>query len=175
MCRGQLRDVFVRRMTTNDRGVHVNGGVAIMGYSGLAAGCPGCRHHGIFHTCIYLAPLCVPFLRSTYTRANVYGERCCRLKEKKEDRQGKQRAGGKRGKEKEEKGKGEREKSVRTSLQGSSRSATYGNVIRAFRWMLSCVFALLRNHVVLPSRSTLPFLSFLSLSSSSPFPSLFLP
>lgn len=59
----------------------------------------------------------------------------------------------------------EREKSVRTSLRGFSRPATYGNVIRAFRWMLSCVFALLRNRVVLPSRSTLPSSFFFSFSS----------
>ena len=141
-----------------------------MGYSGLAAGCPGCRHHGIFHTYIYLAPLHVPpfYVLHIHVRPCTVNV-AVRLNEKKEDRQGKQRGGERekereREREREEKGKREREKSVRTSLQGSSRSATYGNVIRAFRWMLSCVFALLRNHVVLPSRSTLPFLSSLSLS-----------
>lgn len=46
------RRFCARRTNKLDRGVHVNGGVAIMGYSGLATGCPGCRHHGIHRTYI---------------------------------------------------------------------------------------------------------------------------
>lgn len=84
-------------------------------------------------------------------------------------RKGEKKRGGRKGwrgggrsaeREKERKNERGRGKDVRTSLRGFSRPATYGNVIRAFRWMLSCVFALLRNHVVLPSRSTLPSSSF---------------
>ena len=79
----------------------MNGGVAIMGYSGLAAGCPGCRHHGIFHTYIYLAPLHVPpfYVLHIHVRPCTVNV-AVRLNEKKEDRQGKQR-GGEREKERE--------------------------------------------------------------------------
>lgn len=53
---------------------------------------------------------------------------------------------------------------MRTSLRGFSRPATYGNVIRAFRWMLSCVFALLRNLPSLPSSFSFFLSSLLSFS-----------
>lgn len=138
-----------------------------MGYSGLATGYPGCRHHGIFRTYstyIYLAPLHVPFLRPTYTHTCV--RRTLLLSKKRKRKIGKGNRGNKRERERRKMEERKGEKREDASLQGSSRSATYGNVIRAFRWMLSCVFALLRNHVVLPSRSLssslFSFLSFLS-------------
>ena len=156
-----------------------------MGYSDLATGYPGCRHHGIFRTYVYtwrLARVVPPFFtlcahggrcveRVKKREVNEEKESKKRERERKRGEKYKRRkkrmerkrekgwcaVEGEREKERKNERERERERSVRTSLRGFSRPATYGNVIRAFRWMLSCVFALLRNHVVLPSRSTLPF------------------
>lgn len=64
-----VRRLCSRKTSNHGRGVHVNGGLAIMGYSDLATGYPGCRHHGIFRTYVYtwrLFALCPPFLRCAH-------------------------------------------------------------------------------------------------------------
>lgn len=167
--RGQLRDVFVRgKRATTSRGVHVNGGLAITGYSDPRHGIPRVPSPWNFsYVHVYLAPLRPPFyVVRTWLRWKGEKER------ERNPRGGRKGRGGEALLEEKKRGKmREGEKSVRTSLRGFSRPATYGNVIRAFRWMLSCVFALLRNHVVLPSRSTLPssfFFPYLAFFAFSP-------
>lgn len=111
-----------------------------------------------------------PFLRCAHMVALKGRKREGEKSKRRKKRTGRRSAVGREKERKNERGR-EGEKSVRTSLRGFSRPATYGNVIRAFRWMLSCVFALLRNHVVLPSRSTLPssfFFPYLAFFAFSP-------
>lgn len=172
-CRGQLRDVFVRRTNYYDRGVHVNGGIAIMGYSGLATGYPGCRHHGIFRTYstyIYLAPLHVPFLRPTYTHTCVRGTLL--LSKKRRRKIGKGNRGNKR----------ERERRKMEERKGEKREDVSAGILALCHlWERDTSFsldALLRFRIVAQPRRpsfTFPFLfsfflSLLSFVSLSPFP-----
>lgn len=60
----------------------MNGGLAIMGYSDLATGYPGCRHHGIFRTYVYtwrLARVVPPFFTLC-----AHGGRCVERVKKRE-------------------------------------------------------------------------------------------
>lgn len=144
-----------------------------MGYSGLATGYPGCRHHGIFRTYstyIYLAPLHVPFLRPTYTHACVW--RTLLLSKKRRRKIGKGNRGNKR----------ERERRKMEERKGEKREDVSAGILALCHlWERDTSFsldALLRFRIVAQPRRpsfTFPFLlsfflSLLSFVSLSPLP-----
>lgn len=96
--------LFEEKRATTSRGVHVNGGLAITGYSDLATGYPGCRHHGIFRTCMYtwrLFAFCPPFYMLC-----AHGGRCVEREKRREIEEEEEKDGEEEGEALKEKKRG---------------------------------------------------------------------
>lgn len=120
--RGQLRDVFVRgKRATTSRGVHVNGGLAITGYSDPRHGIPRVPSPWNFsYVHVYLAPLRPPFyVVRTWLRWKGEKER------ERNPRGGRKGRGGEALLEEKKRGKmreGEKERKAWGRLCGDSRA-----------------------------------------------------